>query len=288
MFGGTVVLERSFSFPVKVLERMEKERVTGFPLVPTIAAMLLRLQNLANYDFSSLRYMTNTAAALPVEHIMALKGTFPQARLFSMYGLTECKRVAYLSPEELDRRPSSVGKAIPNCRVSVLDDRGCEAGPGEVGELVVRGANVMRGYWNAPELTARVFRPGPHPGETLLHSGDRFRKDEAGFLYFVGRKDDLIKTRGERVSPREVEAVLCRMEGVSEVAVVGVPDDVLGQALKAFIVPGPGAHPLTERQVMKVAADHLENFMVPKWVQFVKELPKTDNGKIDRKALGLM
>ncbi len=153
MFGGTVVLEKSFAFPVKVLERIKKERVTGFPIVPTIAAYLLRLRSLGDYDLASLRYITNTAAALPVSHIQRLRSLLPQAKLFSMYGLTECKRVAYLSPEELDQRPSSVGKAIPNCEVLVVDEQGNEVAPGQVGELIVRGSNVMRGYWNAPELT---------------------------------------------------------------------------------------------------------------------------------------
>ena len=285
MFGGTVVLEKAFLYPVKILERIEHERATGFPLVPTIAAfLLLKMKNLDRYDLSSLRYVTNTAAALPVEYIRKLALLLPKARLFSMYGLTECKRVSYLPPEELSRRPASVGKAIPNTEVFIVNESGDEALPGEVGELVIRGSHVMRGYWNAPELTAKTFRPGRLPGERLLFSGDLFRKDDAGFLYFVGRKDDMIKTRGERVSPREVENVLCGMEGILEAAVFGVPDEILGQAVVAYVVC-PGEVRPQIREILKHSADRLQSFMVPKHVVFVDRLPKSSNGKIDKKTL---
>jgi long-chain acyl-CoA synthetase len=284
MFGGTVVLEKSFLYPVKILGNIKKESVTGFPIVPTVAALLLRLRDFKKYDFSSLRYITNTAAALPVEHIYKLRSLLPHVRLYSMYGLTECKRVSYLPPEELERRASSVGKAMPNCEVFIVNERGIEVSPGEIGELVIRGANVMCGYWNSPELTAKTFRQGRHPGERLLYSGDFFKRDEEGFLYFIGRKDDIIKTRGERVSPKEVENVLCEMEEITEAAVVGVPDEILGQAIKAFVVFAPGAH-LTGKEIRKYCATHLESFMVPKYVEFVKELPTTPNGKIDKKVL---
>ena len=282
MFGGTVILERSFLYPVTFLERMERERATGFPLVPTIAALLIKLTDLGRYDLRSLRYLTNAAAALPVEHIRKLRSLFPGARLFSMYGLTECKRVSYLAPEELDRRPASVGKAIPNCEVLVLNEAGQEAAAGEVGELVVRGSHVACGYWNAPELTARTFRPGGQPGERLLYSGDLFTRDDEGFLYYVGRKGELIKTRGERVSPREVENVLHEMNGVLEAAVIGLPDDVLGQAVTVCLVCSSG---LQERDVMRFCADRLEHFMVPRHVLFFPSLPKCLNGKIDKKQL---
>lgn len=283
MFGGTVVFE-SFQFPVKVLQIIEKERVTGFPLVPTVAAFLLKLKDLSKFDLSSLRYMTNTGAALPVEHIRRLRGILPQVKLFSMFGLTECKRVSYLPPEEIDRRPASVGKAIPNCEVFILDDEGRELGPEEVGELVIRGSNVMRGYWNAPELTARTYRPGRIPGEIVLYSGDYFRKDEEGFLYFLGRKDDMIKTKGERVSPKEMENALSAMPGVAEVAVIGVPDEILGQAIKVFIVRKAETD-VFEKDVKKFCSGSLESFMLPKYVEFLDELPKSSHGKIDKSAL---
>jgi amino acid adenylation domain-containing protein len=284
MAGSTVVLEKSFLYPVKILETLEKERVTGFPLVPTVASLLLRLKNLERFNLLSLRYMTNTAAAMPIEHIRRLRTLFPWVKFYSMYGLTECKRVSFLPPEELDRRPGSVGRAIPNCRVFIVDEEGNEVGPGKVGELVICGANVMQGYWRDPVLTARVYRPGQYPGERLLYSGDLFKKDEEGFLYFVGRKDDLIKTKGERVSPREIENVLCAMPGVLEAAVIGIDDEILGQAIKTFVVPAPSSS-LSTKEIMKHCASNLESFMIPKEIEMMKDLPRTPNGKIDKKAL---
>ncbi|MCR4405890.1 MAG: AMP-binding protein [Anaerolineae bacterium] len=282
-FGGTLVLEKSFAYPAAVLKRMEKERVTGFPGVPTIFAILLQM-DLSKFDLSSLRYITNTAAALPVSHILQLREKFPQATLYSMYGLTECKRVSYLPPEELDRRPGSVGIAIPNTEVWIVDEEGNQVGPGVVGELVVRGAHVMQGYWEKPEETAKVYRPGRYPAERILYTGDLFKMDEDGFLYFVGRKDDIIKSRGEKVAPKEVENVLYALEGVVEAAVIGVPDPILGQAIKAFVVPAKG-FALTEREVLQHCAKHLEDFMVPKYVEFRDNLPKTSSGKIKKTGL---
>lgn len=283
-FGGTVVLEKSFLFPVKVLEKAASERVTGFPLVPTMAALLLQLDDLSRFDLSSLRYFSNTAAALPVAYIRRLRELFPRVTIYSMYGLTECKRVSYLPPEELDRRPESVGIPIPNEEVLIVDDAGNEVPPGVVGELVVRGSNVMPGYWNAPEETARRFRPGRYPGERLLYTGDLFRRDEEGFLYFVARKDDLIKTRGERVSPREVENALCDMEGVSEAAVIAVPDEILGSAIKAFVVPKPGVS-LAEKDLFRHCKRMLEEFAIPKYFEIREALPRNSSGKIDKLAL---
>ena len=282
-FGGTVVFE-SFLYPVKVMQCVEKERVTGLPLVPTIAAFLLKIQDLAKYDLRSLRYMTNTGAALPVEHIRRLRSLFPEVKLFSMFGLTECKRVCFLPPEEVDRRPASVGKAIPNSEVFLLDEQGREVGPGEVGELVIRGSNIMRGYWNAPDITAKTYRPGRIPGETWLYSGDYFRRDEEGFLYFLGRKDDMIKCKGERVSPKEVENVLCDLETVAEAAVIGVADEILGQAIRAFLVLRDGAEP-KETDILRHCSSRLEPFMMPKYIKFLAEMPKTANGKIDKEYL---
>jgi amino acid adenylation domain-containing protein len=284
MFGGTVVIEKSFLYLHRILERISAERVTGFPIVPTVLTMLLKMQDVGQYDFSTLRYMTNTGAALPVEHIRKLRQLFPHIRLFSMFGLTECKRVCYLPPAEVDRRPASVGKAIPNSEALVVDEEGRETAPGEVGELIVRGANVMQGYWGDPELTARTYRIRPGTSEVHMYSGDYFKRDEEGFLYFLGRKDDMIKTRGERVSPKEVENILCELPGVLEAAVIGVPDETLGRAVKAFVVAMPG-RALTEKDVLRHCAAHMEVFMVPKHVEFMDSLPKTANGKTDKKAL---
>jgi long-chain acyl-CoA synthetase len=284
MFGGTVVLEKSFVYIYPLLEIIKRERVTGIPVVPTVLAMLLKLEDLKKFDFSSVRYITNAGSALPVSHTRRIREMFPHIKIFSMYGLTECKRASFLSPEELDNRPDSVGYAIPNSEVFVVDKDGRPVQPGQEGELVIRGANVMQGYWNDPQLTATTFRQGRYPGERILHSGDYFRTDDHGFLYFISRKDDMIKSKGERVSAKEVENVICAMPGVAEAAVIGVPDDIFGQAIKVFIVKANGPE-LNDRDVLKYCAANLETFMLPKYVQFVDGLPKTPNGKIDKKKL---
>jgi acyl-CoA synthetase (AMP-forming)/AMP-acid ligase II len=201
-----------------------------------------------------------------------------------MYGLTECKRCTWLPPEELGRRPGSVGIAIPGTEAYVVDDEGRRAPPGAVGELVIRGGHVMKGYWGDPEATARALRPGPFPWEKVLHTGDLFYADAEGFLYFVGRKDDIIKSRGEKVSPKEVENVLYEMPGIREAAVVGVPDPILGMAIKAVVVAEPGAA-LSEREVIRHCARRLEEFMVPRRVEFRDALPKSENGKISRRQV---
>jgi amino acid adenylation domain-containing protein len=283
-FGGTVVLEQSFAYPYEIIKKMIKERVTGFPAVPTMFAILLQMEDLKKYDLHSLRYITNTAASLPVEHIQRLRGIFPQAKLYSMYGLTECKRVSYLPPDELDRRPGSVGRGMPNEEVWIVDEIGRRVGPGIVGELVVRGSNVMKGYWGDQETTDRVLKPGVLPGEKILYTGDLFKMDEEGFLYFVGRKDDMIKTRGERVSPKEIENVLYGLKGIVEVAVIPVPDDILGQAIKAYVVQRNG-YSLTEKEILKHCKYELEEFAIPKYIEFRNSLPKTSSGKIDKLSL---
>lgn len=282
--GARLVLERSFAYPAQVLSAIVEEGVTGFPGVPTIFAILAELKTLQRYDFSKIRYVTNTAAALPVKHILVLKDLFPTARIYSMYGLTECKRCTYLPPKDLDRKPTSVGVAIPNTELWLVDENDKRLGPGEVGQLVIRGATVMRGYWEKPEATAQRLRKGPLPGEFVLYTGDLCRQDEEGYLYFVGRMDDIIKSRGEKVAPKEVESALMNIKGVREAAVIGVPDEILGHAVKAFVVLEEGVT-LTDKDLQKECQQRLENFMVPKFIQLVPELPKTNTGKIKKTGL---
>ena len=282
--GARLVLERSFAFPAQVLKRMHEEGVTGFPGVPTIFAILAEMKSLSAHDFSRIRFVTNTAAALPVKHILMLKEIFTRARIYSMYGLTECKRCTYLPPADLDRKPTSVGIAIPNTEMWIVDEDGHRVGPDTVGQLVIRGATVMKGYWEKPESTARKLKPGPVPGEQVLWTGDYCRMDDEGYLYFVGRMDDVIKSRGEKVAPKEVESVLYNIRGVRDAAVIGVPDDILGQAVKAFVVLEEGVT-MSEKDVQKECQAQLENFMVPKYVEFVDDLPKTDTGKIKKTGL---
>jgi len=282
-FGGTLVLERSFMFPAAILKKMEKERVTGFPGVPTVFSLLLQM-DLSPYDLSSLRYITNTAAALPVSHIERLCAKFPQAHLYSMYGQTECKRVLYLPPHELKSRPGSVGIAIPGTEVWIQGPDGRRLPPGSTGQLVVRGRHVMKGYLNKPRETASTFGPGRTPGEGVLYTGDLFRQDEEGFFYFISRVDDIIKTRGEKVAPKEVENVLYLLPSVLEAAVVGIPDELEGEAIKAYLVSRDPQ--LSAKDVISHCKKHLESFMIPKYVEFRDSLPKGSTGKIAKRELG--
>ncbi len=282
--GGRLVLERSFAFPAQVLKVMAEEKVTGFPGVPTIYAILAEMKNLRDFDLSSIQYVTNTAAALPVKHITMLRDLFPTARIYSMYGLTECKRCTYLPYQDIDRKPTSVGIAIPNTELWIVDEQGQKVGPNTVGQLVIRGATVMKGYWEKPEATAAKLKAGPVPGEQVLYTGDLCRLDDEGYLYFVGRSDDIIKSRGEKVAPKEVETALMNIKGVKEAAVIGVPDELLGQAVKAFVVLEQGVT-FTDKELMKECQKRLENFMVPKVIEFIAELPKTTTGKIKKTGL---
>jgi amino acid adenylation domain-containing protein len=281
--GGTVVLERSFGYLASTLDRMVREKVTGFPMIPTISAVLLQM-DLSRWDFSQLRYLTNAGAAMPLEHIEKLRKLLPQVKIFSMYGQTECTRVTYLPTDQIDIRPASVGRGMPNQEHYIIDEAGRRVGPGVVGELVVRGSHVMKGYWEMPEETDKALHPGRFPWEKVLHTGDLFKMDEEGYLYFVGRKDDIIKTRGEKVSPREVEDVIYTLPGVAQVAVIGVPDVVLGSVVKAVIVPRPGAE-LTQQDVLRHCASRLDDYMVPKLVEFRAEMPTTGSGKIAKLVL---
>jgi len=282
--GARLILERSFTFPAQILNLMVTEGVTGFPGVPTIYSILAELKSLKDYDLSKIRYVTNTAAALPVKHILMLKEIFPTARIYSMYGLTECKRCTYLPPKDIDRKPSSVGIAIPNTEMWIVDDEGNKVAPGTIGQLVIRGATVMKGYWEKPEATAKKLKPGPLPGEQVLYTGDHCKIDDEGYLYFVGRMDDVIKSRGEKVAPKEVENILMNIAGVKEAAVIGVPDDILGQAVKAYVVFEEGIV-LTEKKLQMECQSKLENFMVPKHFAIVPSLPKTNTGKIKKTGL---
>jgi amino acid adenylation domain-containing protein len=281
--GARLVLERNFAFPQAVLDKARTEGVTGLPLVPTIAAMLLSMKDLGPQALPALRYLTNAAAPLPPAHVEGLRKLFPQAQLYCMYGLTECARAAYLEPEELERRAGSVGKAIPGTEAVVVDERGRKAEPGTVGELVVRGPHLMRGYWENPAATKAVLRPDPQTGLPQLHTSDLFRTDADGFLYFVGRKDDMLKVRGEKVAPREVEAALCTCPGVVEAVVWGVADPVQGTLLRAAVVACDPA--LAERDLLRHCARMLPDYMVPRTIGFRDELPKTASGKIARRLL---
>jgi long-chain acyl-CoA synthetase len=282
--GATLVLERSFTYPAQVFKRMHDESVTSFASVPTVYAMMLAQDAKQPLRFPSVRLVTNAAAALPVEFIPGIRRIFPQAGLYKMYGQTECIRSAYLEPTLAEVKPESVGRAIPGTELLLLGEDGRLVAPGEVGTLYVRGPHVMRGYWNQPEKTAEVLAPGPLPGEFLLKSGDLFRQDADGDFYFVARSDEMIKSRGEKVSPAEVENAIYSLPAVREAVVAGIPDPLLGEAVCAFVTPREGDK-LTVQQVKRVCSERLENYMVPKHVLFLSELPRTVNGKLSRKLI---
>jgi long-chain acyl-CoA synthetase len=201
-----------------------------------------------------------------------------------MYGLTECTRVCYLEPERLVDKIGSVGKAMPNSEIFVVDDKGSRVPPGVIGELVIRGANVMRGYWGKPDETARRLRDADVLGEKWLYSGDQFYMDDEGFAYFVGRTDEVFKCRGEKVSPKEIEHVLYALPDVAEAAVVGVEDPIDGMAIHAIVVPREGAR-LTETAIRHHCRAHLESHLIPKHVELRAGLPTTANGKIRKKGI---
>lgn len=282
--GARLVLELSFAFPGAILKKVAEEKITGFPGVPTIFSVMAGMKNLHSFDLSSIRYVTNTAAALSLKHIDFLRNTFPQARIYSMYGLTECKRCSYLPPEDLKRKPFSVGIPIPNTELWIVDEQDRRLGPHQVGQLVVRGATVMKGYWEKPEETLKKLQPGPLSGEQVLYTGDLCRMDDDGYFYFVGRMDDIIKSCGEKVSPREVENILYNLPGIRDAAVIGVEDELTDQAIKAFVVLEEGSH-LTVQDILLHCMQNLESHMIPQYLEIVPSLPLTSSGKIDKIVL---
>lgn len=279
--GGTLVIEKSFAYPHLIFERIREERITGFALVPTMLSIMMQTRDLSPNLFESLRYVTAAAAPLPTVHGDWLRTFLPHVGLFRMYGQTECTRISFLPPEDLDRKRDSVGIAIPGTSTEVVDDMGDSVAPGTTGELVVSGPHVMRGYWRNEAATARALRTDAATGRMRLHTGDLFTCDAEGYLTFVARKDDIIKSRGEKVAPQAVEAVLQTMPGVSDALVIGVAHEVFGQAIKAIVV-APGAA-ITEKDVMRHCARYLEVHMVPTIVEFRDFLPTTDTGKVSRR-----
>jgi long-chain acyl-CoA synthetase len=282
--GARLLLERGFTFPGRIVGLLEEERATMLPGVPTMFGVLTELKGLEERELPHLRALTNAGAALPEALATRLRRVFPRAGIFAMYGQTEAQRVCYLPPHEIERRPTSVGVAIPGTEVWVETDDGREAAPGEVGQLIVAGPHVMQGYWEDPASTARSLRQGRWPWERVLATGDLFRRDEDGYLYFVSRRDDIVKSRGEKVAPREVEEVLSHAGGVRDAVVLGVDDDRLGQALHAHVAPA-AAIEFTEDGLKAFCAERMESFKVPHRVFAHEALPLNASGKIDRLAL---
>ena len=288
--GSTLVLIK-FLFAREIVHMLEAERITGLAGVPPLWSLLSQPSSqLHQKQLQTLRYITNTGGALPQPVLASLRQALPETQVFLMYGLTEAFRSTYLPPEELDRRPSSMGKAIPNTEILVMNEQSQRCGPGEVGELVHHGPTVSMGYWGQPELTNKVLRPHPFPtdgispGERVCYSGDLVKMDAEGFLHFIGRRDNLIKSSGFRVSPTEVEEGLCKSGQLREAAVIGLPDEMLGQRIKAFVVPSENAV-IEPDQLLADCASRLPRHMVPKAVEVLEALPKTASGKVNYPAL---
>ncbi|MFO1422679.1 MAG: acyl-CoA ligase (AMP-forming), exosortase A system-associated [Candidatus Competibacteraceae bacterium] len=286
--GARAVL-MDYLLPRDVIGTVVRESITGLAAVPPMWVQLAALEWPAA-AVASLRYFTNSGGAMPRATLAALRRALPRTTPYLMYGLTEAFRSTYLPPEEIDRRPDSIGKAIPNAEILVVREDGTPCAPGEPGELVHRGSLVALGYWNDPSKTAERFRPvpGQNPGlplpELAVWSGDTTRMDEDGFLYFIGRKDDMIKTSGYRVSPTEVEEILYGSGRVAEAAALGIPHSTLGQAIVAVIKPLREL--FDEGALIAHCKQHLPNFMVPlRIIARASDLPRNPNGKIDRKAL---
>jgi acyl-CoA synthetase (AMP-forming)/AMP-acid ligase II len=275
----------NYLLPQEVTKLMVNEAITGLAAVPSLWVQLAGLDWPESAQ-QSLRYITSSGGTMPQQTLGMLRQKLPNTSIYLMYGLTEAFRSTYLPPEELDSRPTSMGKAIPHARLAVLRPDGTPCGPNEPGELVHSGPLVAKGYWNNPEKTARHFRPlpGPSPDEPetpAVWSGDTVNRDEDGYFYFIGREDDMIKTSGYRVSPTDIEEVILETGLAIETAVFGVPHPVLGQAIVAVAVAS-GKHPDSIRQACNKV---LPVFMVPAHIEIRSEIPKTPHGKLDRKYL---
>jgi acyl-CoA ligase (AMP-forming) (exosortase A-associated) len=281
--GATTVL-LSFRFGNEIVRAIENEGVTALAGVPGLWAVLSdAAPAFHKQQLRSLRYLTNSGGSMPLATLARIRAAQPHADFVLMYGFTEAFRSTYLPPAELDERPTSIGKAIPETEVFLVNDRGAACRPGEEGILVHDGPTVFLGYWGREEDTRAVLRPHPfHPraGRLVCYSGDRVTMDEGGYCYFVGRDDAMIKSSGYRISPTEVESVLLEAAAVREAAVIGIPDPVLGHSIKAVVTVRDGAA-FRADDLLAFCAERMPRYMVPSVVEVVDGLPKNVNGKVD-------
>ncbi|MEO8011545.1 MAG: class I adenylate-forming enzyme family protein [Dokdonella sp.] len=277
--GARVVIESNLVFPHLMVETMARERVSGFSGVPSTYVLLLNRVRLADYDLSSVRYLTQAGGAMAPAVTERVLAALPQARLFVMYGQTEATaRLAWLPPERLADKLGAVGLPIAGVELEVRDEHGAGVGAQTIGEVHARGANIMLGYWRDAQTTSGVLRDG------WLRTGDMGYIDNDGFLFLSGRRSDMIKTGAHRVHPNDVEQVIAELDGISEVAVLGIDDDVLGQVIKAFVVFEHGADPSLDR-IKAHCRERLASYKIPKFIVSVADLPKTGSGKIRRAQL---
>jgi len=283
--GATLILVPDFHVPMAIPRLINKYGVTGFPGVPSIFGMLLRSRMLERSSLPSLRYLTSTGDVLPISYIEQLRKLLPNVAIFPMYGLTECKRVSIMPRNRLIGHEASVGLPLPGTSVLIIDELGRPVPSGEVGELVVRGPHIMAGYWNNVEETRARFRYDSSSGEVALHTGDIFHVDNDGFLYFIGRREMFIKSRGHKVSPLEIESAVYKIRGVHEAAAVGIPDLLLGEIICLF-VSFTGQDSAGINTIYEYCRVNLPTASRPSFVEMMDLLPKTTNGKIDRQRLG--
>ena len=285
-YAGGSVVPLDYLFPRDVIKACAAHGVTTLAAVPPLWVQLTEIE-WSDDATRSIRRLTNTGGALTVDMVRDLRRIFPQARLFPMYGLTEAFRSTFLDPELVDLHPTSIGKAIPFAEILVIDDDGGEASEGEEGELVHCGPLVSKGYWQDPERTAERFKPAPAAsryGGTAVWSGDRVKRDANGLLYFVGRRDAMIKSAGNRISPQEVEEAALASGLVAEAVALGIKDPRLGQAVHLVARAVDGAVD-AEIALPKILAKELPNFMQPQVIHWREAMPLNPNGKIDRTAL---
>lgn len=286
--GATLVIS-SFRFGDELVGILVREQITGLAGVPSIWAILTKAApSLARTPLPALRYITNSGGAIPSETVRKLRLLLGNTQIFLMYGFTEAFRSTYLPPAEIDRRPTSIGKAIPECEVFAVTAEGRRTKPGEPGILVHRGPTVSLGYWNRPEDTAQVLRPHPfrdpaRGGETVCYSGDLVVEDDDGYFSFVGRYDAMIKSSGYRISPTEVEEAVMSTGHFRQVAVIGLLDAFAGQKVHAIAVPSTESTNIP--CVLRKLAGQLAPFMMPRDIELVDSLPTTTNGKIDYREL---
>ena len=289
--GASVTL-MDYLLPRDVVRAIEKYQITGLAAVPPLWNQLAQLE-WPQAAAETLRYITNSGGAMPQATTARLRKALPKTNVFLMYGLTEAFRSTFLPPEQIDIRPDSMGKAIPNAEVMVVRPDGTECDPHEPGELVHRGSLVAMGYWGDQAKTAERFKPSPgRPTdipitEIAVWSGDQVKKDEEGFLYFISRMDEMIKTSGYRVSPSEVEEVIYNLKAIKEVAALGLPHPTLGQAILIVASPTDSNVESLEKTILTHCKKELLGFMVPQAVIVESELPHNQNGKIDRKMLSI-
>lgn len=287
--GASCIL-MDYLLPRDVIRAVAAEKITGLAAVPPLWVQLAQIEWPGSVN-DHLRFMTNSGGKMPRTALTALRAAVPNMKFFLMYGLTEAFRSTYLPPELIDEKPDSMGKAIPSAEIMVVREDGSPCAVNEPGELVHRGSLVAMGYWNDVAKTAERFKPCPSTVEGLpmteiaVWSGDTVIKDEEGYLYFVGRQDDMIKTSGYRVSPTEVEEVLYGSGLVGEAVILGIAHPVLGQAIVVAASPPPGKHEIDQNGLLSHCKQELPNFMVPLEIKEFESLPKNPNGKIDRKKL---